>query len=69
MPVQAVTNMEVHEVFSHVPVGVAVENPDGNLNYGAPSAPPRGTQYVPPADPSYVPPSGQRIQNPGPAVV
>ncbi|KAK9787237.1 hypothetical protein WJX73_001621 [Symbiochloris irregularis] len=66
---QAVTNMEVHEVFSHVPVGVAVENPDGNLGYGAPSAPTRPTQYVPPADPSYVRPSGQRIQNPGPAVV
>ncbi|CAL5222858.1 g5284 [Coccomyxa viridis] len=32
----SVTNPEVHEVFSQVPVGVAVEQPGGEYAYGAP---------------------------------
>lgn len=51
---QAVTNMEVHDVMSQLPIGVAVENPDGNLNYGAPT---QNSSYVPPADPAYQPPT------------
>eukprot|EP00891_Asterochloris_glomerata_P002800 jgi/Astpho2/2800/e_gw1.00050.66.1_t len=47
-----VTREEVHEVFSQVPVGVAVENPDGGMVYGAPGSPARATTYVPPGSPN-----------------
>ena len=50
---QEVTKPEVHEVYSEVPVskGIAVEQPGGNLAYGAPyQAPEQQGQYVPPSD-------------------
>jgi hypothetical protein len=49
---QTVTRADVHDVFSQVPVGVAVEQPGGGLAYGAPSGSPRGVRYVPPASPA-----------------
>ena len=58
---QAVTNMEVHDVMSQLPVGVAVENPDGDVNYGAPAG--RAAAYVPPADPAYTPPSRHHMDS------
>ena len=35
-----------------VPVGVAVENPDGRMAYGAPGSPARAATYVPPSSPN-----------------
>ncbi|DBA76839.1 TPA: hypothetical protein ACH3X2_008854 [Trebouxia sp. C0005] len=49
---QSVTKSEVHEVFSQVPVGVAVEQPGGDYAYGAPASPARGHAYVPPSHPA-----------------
>ena len=46
--------MEVHDVMSQLPIGKAVENPDGTVNYGAPA---QNARYVPPADPAYQPPT------------
>ncbi|CAL8471654.1 g11196 [Coccomyxa elongata] len=45
---QSVTRAEVHEVFSQVPVGVAVEQPGGEYSYGAPVT----GGYIPPSHPS-----------------
>ncbi|KAK9918484.1 hypothetical protein WJX75_004393 [Coccomyxa subellipsoidea] len=45
---QSVTRLEVHEVFSQVPVGVAVEQPGGEYSYGAPVT----GGYVPPSHPA-----------------
>ncbi|KAL3151941.1 hypothetical protein ABBQ32_001067 [Trebouxia sp. C0010 RCD-2024] len=50
---QSVTKAEVHEVFSQVPVGVAVEQPGGDYAYGAPASPQRAHgSYVPPSHPA-----------------
>lgn len=59
---QAVTQMEVHEVFSHPPISVALEHPDGHLHCGSSNATPSAAQYVSPAHSAYVPPSGQHMQ-------
>lgn len=58
---QAVTRPEVHDVMAQVPVGVAVENPDGNVNYGAPQQ--NTGSYIPPADPAYAPPSRHQMDS------
>jgi uncharacterized membrane protein required for colicin V production len=40
---QTITKQEVHDVFSQVPVGAVVEQPDGGVGYGNPRT------YVPPS--------------------
>ena len=55
MPAQSVTKQEVHEVFSQVPVsqGIVVDQPGGDLAYGAPQQQQQQQQrYVPPSDPN-----------------
>ena len=48
---QAVTKAEVHDIMGQLPVGVAVEQPDGDVNYGAPAQSSAGnTAYVRPAE-------------------
>ncbi|KAK9813679.1 hypothetical protein WJX73_002989 [Symbiochloris irregularis] len=56
---QAVTRGEVHEIMGQLPVGVAVENPDGAVRYGAPV---NGTHGPNGQDPSSVP-LQQRMAN------
>lgn len=61
------TDPYIHEVFSSLPsvkVGAVVENPDGNLAYGAPGAttgpmPPQ--PYPQPQQAYFTPPHGQRV--------
>ena len=61
MAAQAVTKIDVHDIMSKLPVGIAVQNPDGNLGYGAPAV--QQASYVPPADASYAPPTRQQIDS------
>ncbi|GIL45985.1 hypothetical protein Vafri_3091 [Volvox africanus] len=43
---RCVTHPEVHSLFAQVP-GLTVENPDGNIMYGAPEPAPQPQQYPP----------------------
>jgi len=47
---QTITKPDVHEIYSKMPVGAAVENPDGEVLVGAPQSHPHS--YVPPSHPS-----------------
>jgi hypothetical protein len=49
---QTITKPEVHDIYSKVPVGAAVQNPDGEVMVGAPQAQSRPQAYVPPSHPS-----------------
>ncbi len=51
-PVQTLKVCYVNCLSMQVPVGVAVENPDGGMAYGAPGSPARATTYVPPSSPN-----------------
>jgi hypothetical protein len=59
------TDRYIHEVFSSLPsvkVGPVVENPDGGLAYGAPSATaPMPPQPYPQPQQAYFTPHGQRV--------
>lgn len=68
---QTISHPEVHEVFSLLPVGAVIEQPDGELQYGAPQhvgSPRAGGRisYVPPAQQEgMVPQSSNRGGNGG----
>jgi len=45
-----VTKQEVHEVYSQLPIGAVVEQPDGTRLYGAPADSSSRVRYVPPSE-------------------
>lgn len=72
---QAVTRVEVHQVFAQVPVGAIVEQPGGEIHYGAPTQhqggyPQPGQNYTYPqqqpyAAPGFAPPGQYAAAHPG----